>query len=306
MIVQIYEIQDAYQAEKCVEAGVDHIGSVLPVEGPRRLESIRDVSRLLEGTELKHSVIPLFSILDEVCRALDFYRPAFVHFCDELAGEDGKMFDAGRFLEFQAAVRDKFPEIGIMRTIPVPEPDGPKLDSAETARKFQDLSDVILVDTWIQKPSVAGFIGITGKTADRTISRGVVEAVDIPVIQAGGLGADNVYETAVEVAPAGVDSCTGTNITGEDGSPVRFQKDFQKVKAFVLEVRRAGVELQDRLQKEKERLSSVRSELEELENALPAHSVKPSHMLRIEELEEEVVVLESLVTVLGRAAARSL
>jgi phosphoribosylanthranilate isomerase len=29
MIVQIYEIQDPWQAERCIELGVDHIGSVL-------------------------------------------------------------------------------------------------------------------------------------------------------------------------------------------------------------------------------------------------------------------------------------
>jgi phosphoribosylanthranilate isomerase len=306
MIVQIYEIQDPYQAEKCLEAGVDHVGSVLPAEGPERVESIREVSSLLERTGVKHSIIPLFTEADGIYRALDYYRPDFVHFCDELVGEDGRMIPVERFLEFQAALRDKFPEIRIIRTIPVSEPGGPELDSAETAKKFEKLSDGILVDTWSGTPSVAGYIGITGKPADRKASREVVEAVEIPVIQAGGLDPENVYETAMEIAPAGVDSCTGTNLRGKDGNPVRFEKDFEKVKRFTAEARRAGEDLEARFEGESARLASARSELEELENALPAHSVKPSHMLRIEELEEEVDSLERVVRVLGRAVARSL
>jgi predicted patatin/cPLA2 family phospholipase len=64
--------------------------------------------------------------------------------------------------------------------------------------------------------------------------------------------------------------------------------------------------MEARLQEENARLNSARAELEELENALPAHSVKPSHMLRIEELEDQVSSLERVVAVLGRAVARSL
>jgi phosphoribosylanthranilate isomerase len=306
MIVQIYEIQDPYQAEKCLEAGVDHIGSVLPAEGQGRVESIREVCSLLERTEVKHCIIPLFSGADEIYRALDYYKPAFVHLCDELAGKDGRMVNVDRFLEFQAAVREKFPEIGIIRTIPVSETEGTELASVETAKKFGQLSDVILVDTWSGESPVAGYIGITGKTADINISREVVEALEIPVIQAGGLDHENVFETAVKITPAGVDSCTGTNLTDEKGRQVRFKKDFEKVKTFVAEARRAGAEMEARLQEENARLNSARAELEELENALPAHSVKPSHMLRIEELEDQVSSLERVVAVLGRAVARSL
>jgi phosphoribosylanthranilate isomerase len=306
MIVQIYEIQDPYEAEKCLEAGVNHIGSVLSAEGPKRVESIREVSSLLDGTDAKHSVIPLFPGADELYRALDYYRPAFVHFCEELVDEDRHVMAVDRFLEFQVAVREKFPEIRIIRTIPVPEPDAPELDSAETAKKFEQVSDVILVDTWSGSPSVSGFIGITGKTADRKISRDVVKSLEIPVIQAGGLDHENVYETVMEITPAGVDSCTGTNFKDKDGNPVRFKKDFEKVKRFTSEARRAEAELKTRLQDENARLASVKAELEELENALPAHSVKPSHMLRIEELEDQVASLERLIAVLGRSVTPSL
>jgi len=301
MIVQIYEIQDPRQAEGCLEAGVDHVGSVIQGGGQWRQEGVWEVSRILEHTGVKHSIIPLFSKADDIYRAIDYYRPAFIHFCEELADGEGSALDAGPILDLQVSVREKFPEIRIIRTIPVPEPGGPETASVETAGKFEAVSDVILIDTWSGKPPVGGFIGITGKTADREVSRKVVESVGIPVIQAGGLGPDNVYDTVMEVIPAGVDSCTGTNLTDGDGNRVRFKKDFGKVKDFVAGARRAARELEELLRQEKAGLATARSELDELEKALPAHSVKPSHFLRIEELEERAAALERRVAVVERA-----
>jgi hypothetical protein len=43
----------------------------------------------------------------------------------------------------------------------------------------------------------------------------------------------------MEVAPAGADSCTQTNKRDKEGDPIRFEKDFEGVKKFVHEVRRA-------------------------------------------------------------------
>ncbi|MBN1940309.1 MAG: N-(5'-phosphoribosyl)anthranilate isomerase, partial [Candidatus Aminicenantes bacterium] len=58
-------------------------------------------------------------------------------------------------------------------------------------------------------------------------------------ILAGGLSPENVYEAAMKVRPAGVDSCTLTNAVDLEGKPIRFKKDFAKVAAFVAESRRA-------------------------------------------------------------------
>jgi phosphoribosylanthranilate isomerase len=63
------------------------------------------------------------------------------------------------------------------------------------------------------------------------------------VVLAGGLSPKNVYEGMMSVRPFGADSCTRTNAEGRDAKPVRFKKDYQKVKAFVAEVRRAERDL---------------------------------------------------------------
>ena len=77
-------------------------------------------------------------------------------------------------------------------------------------------------------------VGATGKTHDWEISRQIVEAVDIPVILAGGLTRENVSEAIRIVSPAGVDSNTATNLPN---NPV--EKDMERVRRFVEAVRQA-------------------------------------------------------------------
>jgi phosphoribosylanthranilate isomerase len=65
------------------------------------------------------------------------------------------------------------------------------------------------------------------------------------VILAGGLSPDNVYEGAMATNPFGVDSCTGTNAEDETARAIRFKKDYEKVRVFVAEARRAAKDLSE-------------------------------------------------------------
>ena len=67
----------------------------------------------------------------------------------------------------------------------------------------------------------------------------LVASSRIPVILAGGISPENVLDGILRVHPAGVDSCTGTNVRDASGGPVRFKKDLDRVKRFIEEVRRA-------------------------------------------------------------------
>jgi phosphoribosylanthranilate isomerase len=60
---------------------------------------------------------------------------------------------------------------------------------------------------------------------------------------AGGLSPENVYDGIRFVKPAGVDSCTGTNRLDDQGRPIRFQKDMDRLRRFVEETRRATATL---------------------------------------------------------------
>jgi phosphoribosylanthranilate isomerase len=289
MIIQIYEIQKPQEAEKCIELGVNHIGSVILREDEWRVPLLRETVRLPQGSGVKSSLIPLFHNSDTTYRAIDYYQPDFIHFCDSLTDDAGNPRDVEKFMKFQSALREKFPEVGIIRSIPVPrEGMAEDFPALEIARMLQASSDIFLIDTWVRKAPEEGYIGITGELADREMARSLVNDSGRPVILAGGLSPENVYDAVMAVRPAGADSCTQTNQIAEEGNPVRFQKDFDKVKRFVEAVRRAELELCEEKEKLTARLKTLQAELKDREAALPAHSVRPHQMMAIEALEDEM------------------
>ena len=289
MIIQIYEIQTPQEAEKCIELGVDHIGSVVLSLDEWRVPILRETVRLSEGTEVKSSLIPLFHDSDMTYRTIDYYRPDYTHFCDSLTDHDGRPTDLDKFIEFQTRLKEKFPEVGIIRSIPIPKKGvAPDFPFIEIARALQASSDIFLTDTWLGEEPVEGYIGITGETADWEMVQSLVLQSRIPVILAGGLSPDNVYDSIMEVLPAGADSCTQTNRAVDEGNPIRFQKDFGKVEKFVNEARRAERELYEQKEKLTEKLERLEADLKDREDALPAHSVRPNQIMVIEAIEDEI------------------
>lgn len=240
LIVQIYEIQDPWEAEKCLELGVDHVGSVLLDRDEWKVPVIRQVVEVVQSGGAKSSLIPLFSDFQLIAAALDYYQPDFVHFCEALTTEAGGMIDFSPFLEVQEAVKARFPGLGIIRSIPVPPPARAKrFPTLEVAHQFEELTDIFLIDTALGNEPIDGFIGITGLLPDLDLAQELAKHSSIPVILAGGLSPENVFDALVKVGPSGADSCTRTNRLDCQGNPIRFQKDFEKVKRFVQEVRRA-------------------------------------------------------------------
>ena len=120
----------------------------------------------------------------------------------------------------------------------------PTLDIAKAFEPTSDcfLTDTLLMDSPDTEPDtqpVQGFVGITGQTCSWDCAARLVAASDIPVILAGGISPDNVVDGILQVRPAGIDSCTRTNSLDNQGSPIRFKKDIEKVKNMVSAVREA-------------------------------------------------------------------
>ena len=135
-----------------------------------------------------------------------------------------------------------------MRSIPIPQPKVSEHEEAlELSRMFEPVSDYFLTDTLIVKSlgsifdiqPVKGFVGITGKTCNWDVAVQLVQSCHIPVILAGGITPYNVFDGIMQVMPAGIDSCTGTNALDSKGRLIRFKKDLEKVKHLVDETRRA-------------------------------------------------------------------
>ena len=247
ILIQIYEIQTPQEAEKLSGLGVDHLGGVLPPDSAPRCPALAQTAAAARAMGARFSLIPLFSNQNTLCRALDVIAPDFVHFCDALAAPDGKLLPLGPALELQERIKQKFPYIRCMRTLPVALPGLARhLDSLALERAFAPITDFFLLDTATGPQGadpVAGFIGITGQTCDWDMAARLVAQSRVPVILAGGIGPDNVFEAIRRVRPAGVDSCTRTNAVGQDGKPLRFVKDAHKVAALVQKARQAEIML---------------------------------------------------------------
>jgi phosphoribosylanthranilate isomerase len=238
--VQIYEIQDPEEAHSVVSLGVNRVGSVIVSSDNWKVPGIKEAVVVTKEAGAKHSIIPLFHDMEKLCRVIDFYKPDILHFCDALVFHGSRTAPFEKLVEVQVGIKDRFPDLEIMRTIPIASADDDAhVPTLQIADVFQGVSDCFLTDTWSENEPVKGFIGITGRTCNWEKAKKLVESSTIPVIVAGGLAADNVYDAIRITRPYGVDSCTGTNIQNKKGNPVRFQKDLDKVKRFVEAVRRA-------------------------------------------------------------------
>lgn len=258
IVVQIYEIQDPWEAERLVEMGVDHIGSVIVSPDEWKIPSVREVVRLVRRSDSKSSLIPLLPKLDDILRALDWYEPDLVHFCELISLAPGAGKKRGEvcteMIRVQERVKKEFPPLGIIRSIPIPPP-GPA-DSVpvreailEIARALESCTDWFMTDTLrggqgqAADQPVFGYVGITGEVCDWDLAAALVESSGIPVILAGGISPENVFDAIGRVRPAGIDSCSQTNARGAWGQPVRFKKDMDRIRRLLDEVRRAEEEV---------------------------------------------------------------
>jgi phosphoribosylanthranilate isomerase len=248
MIIQIYEIQSSAEANAMIELGVDHIGSVIVSEREWKVPDIRETLGVVRSSSAKSSLIPLFNALDSILRSLDYYQPDIIHFCEALTAHQDVWAYCQRLIQLQQDVKLRFPQIRIMRSIPiVPTGAENSIPTLEISRWFEPFSDFFLTDTMLvsqsgisdDKQPVAGFVGITGRTCNWDTAADLVAASRMPVILAGGISPANVADGIERVRPAGVDSCTLTNARDDNGLPIRFKKDLRKVKLLIDAAREA-------------------------------------------------------------------
>lgn len=115
------------------------------------------------------------------------------------------------------------PDVDIIRAIHV-YGEG-SLEESETVSPYVD---GILLDSGSKGGSVVE-LGGTGRTHDWDVSWRIVEAVEVPVILAGGLNPGNVAEAMRLVKPYAVDVCSGVRTGGS--------LDSDKLQSFMSRVR---------------------------------------------------------------------
>ncbi len=130
---------------------MDHIGSEISTKKEWRHPLLKEVFRISKAAGVKNSLLPLFQEEETLHRTLDYYVPAYLHFCDSLTNHLGQQKDLEAMIGLQSRLKEKFPGIGIIHTIPIPRKDEGSQDFPllENARAFASVSDIILIDTWV-------------------------------------------------------------------------------------------------------------------------------------------------------------
>lgn len=220
MVTQVFSLQTPEEALACIEAGIDQIGLLTGDESCPACVSVQEAKAVFEAVGHLAVKVAIIMVRDEdrIIEIAKELRPDIVHLCDEVVF-------ATR--EFAARLKAAVPGIKLMQGVPVSGPE-----SVAVAKSYEGIADFIMTDTACQYG-----IGASGQAHDWSIDRRIVEEVNIPVVMAGGLGPDNVFEAVKQVRPWAVDSLTRTSVV-EDG--VVKCKDIEKVRAFVENARAAA------------------------------------------------------------------
>jgi phosphoribosylanthranilate isomerase len=213
VLVQIYGVTTAGDADLVNGLGPDHVGVVLD-EGFGTWDGVdAPTARAIVANLSSVKVVALTHATDRsrIRRTVETVGPHVVHLVratDGLSPED------------VAGLARELAPLEVMVTVPVLG-----REAVDVARRFAPCADYLLLDT---VDSRSGVVGATGRVHDWTVSSAVVAAVDVPVVLAGGLGPENVAQAIDRVRPAGVDSETRTSRSDD-----RRRKDPEKVRRFV-------------------------------------------------------------------------
>lgn len=220
MRTQIYGITTAEDAALVNALRPDHVGLVLE-EGVPTWDTVDAATLRAIRSELADVAVVALSLSterDRILRTVEAVDPAWIHLA---RAAEGLAPDA------IARLREELAPRRLMLTIPVRDEGAIAL-----ARRFAPCADALLTDT---AHPTTGRVGATGHTHDWSLSTRVVQASDVPVFLAGGLGPENVVEAIRQTSPAGVDSETRTSRDDD-----RRRKDPERVRLFLERARSAG------------------------------------------------------------------
>ncbi len=220
--IQIAGVIDKSEAKMLTDIGISYLGFPLRLPVNKADISENDAGKIISSLKPPHYGI----LITYLNRANDI-----IEFCKELGCKIIQLHGSIEIKELKK-LKTLFPKIVIIKSLVTG-----KYSVDELKRTIDEQSkfvDAFITDTY--NPTT-GATGATGLTHDWEISRDLVNYSTKPVILAGGLTPDNVYDAIKFVKPAGVDSHTG--VEDSDG-----KKDIAKVKTFYLETMKAFLEIE--------------------------------------------------------------
>ncbi|WP_445476247.1 phosphoribosylanthranilate isomerase [Methanococcoides methylutens] len=215
--VKVCGMKSVEDIDLAVSSGADAVGFItdVPVETPRKID-------LKKAKELV-SHVPFF--VDSVLVIMPGSAKDAIDMIN-CVGPDVVQIHNSLDIGDMRYVRDNA-DVKVIRTFHVPSNGNVmvnELVDEVNSLSSEDLIDGILLDSY-----VSGQVGGTGQVHDLSVSREVVELVEVPVVLAGGLNADNVADCVRQVSPFAVDTASGVETDGK--------KDADKIRRFVNEVR---------------------------------------------------------------------
>lgn len=207
MRAKICGINSVENMETCLKAGASAFGFLVgithkaedKVTNDEAKEMIAKLPPFVSSVAVTHLTDPQ-AIIDLV----QYIGASTVQIHDYIPPEEVKI------------VKDALQQVKVIKAVHVLDAEV----AMDQAKAFAQYADAILLDSRTKDR-----LGGTGMTHDWDISKKIVEAIDVPVILAGGLTPDNVFEAVKKVKPFAIDVNSGVETNGN--------KDFHKVKAFI-------------------------------------------------------------------------
>ena len=211
--VKICCILNKEEAELAITMGANAIGLVSEMPSGPGVISENEIMSIVDFVDNRVETFLLTSkqntadIIDQLKRC----KPSTVQIVDKIL--------VGNYEE----IRNNCPDIKIVQVLHVSTDEVIN----EAIRLSNDV-DAILLDSGNQNLAIKE-LGGTGRTHDWSVSKKIVENVQVPIYLAGGLNPGNVKYAIKSVIPYGVDICSGVRSEGKlDRIKLQTFFSFQK------------------------------------------------------------------------------
>ena len=196
--VKICCIKTIEEAETAISLGASAIGLVSEMpSGPGIIsdKSILEISNYASG-KVDTFLLTSKQDSDSIIQQLIKFKTTTLQIVDKLT--------KGSYSDIRSAV----PDIKIVQVLHVKNDK-----SIDEAKSIENKVDAILLDSGNDNLLIKE-LGGTCRTHDWSISKKIVESVNIPIYLAGGLNPSNVAEAIKTVKPHSVDVCSGVRTNG--------------------------------------------------------------------------------------------
>lgn len=215
MKVKVCCISSEAEARLAIAAGAAALGLVGPMPSGPGILSLDTIAKIVSSLPPTTNTFFLTAATnaEEIIKQHQIVQTSTIQIVDEL--KSGSLKD----------LKIELPETNIVQVVHVVNET-----SIDSALEKAEQSDFLLLDSGNPNLKIKE-LGGTGRTHNWTISRKIVEQSPIPVFLAGGLDPNNVQQAIQQVAPHGLDLCSGLR-TNRLLDAAKLQAFFGKVEAL--------------------------------------------------------------------------